>query len=261
MKKHCNNIVLAVALVACLSVQMSCHAAEAPATATNVELQQQGHVGVSDATTLVSYKLALQWPPGACSVSYKCKGDIPKTFTIFGLWPQNSYNYGVPPYSKDPSCTSLKPVPTDRIMGLLQKADLVEELTEAWPNLKNSKYPPKNQQFWEHQWEQNGMCTDFGDNPIQYFKTAINLRDQFVKVYQPPSGGSYKVKVLLQRVKNVAKATPEIVCRKQIGTNTTIVGELHLCYKKGNLTPEGIEDCKRPFSGICKSELDVVKFL
>ncbi|KAE8688735.1 hypothetical protein F3Y22_tig00110956pilonHSYRG00092 [Hibiscus syriacus] len=271
MKKHCGNMVMVVAFMACLLLETTCHATEPPSTAENstmnVQLQQQRRVvnrrllGLTDATTFSSYLFALQWPPGACATGMLCQGNIPADFTIHGLWPQDSNNKGVPAYGTDKSCTTLTPVPPNKLIVELQKGNLVGDLTNVWPTLKNTNSAQENQKFWEYEWGKHGMCSDYGDKPAVYFKAAIDLRNHFVSVLKLQSGQSYKVQEIADKVKAAVKGTPEIACRTKKGTNQKILGEVRLCYNKGNPTPKGIRDCTRAYSGNCNSVQDVIAVL
>ncbi|KAK8523195.1 hypothetical protein V6N12_047723 [Hibiscus sabdariffa] len=55
--------------------------------------------------------------------------------------------------------------------------NLKQQLNRAWPNLMGAIL---NIDFWLKEWAKHGMCSDYGDNPVAYFSTAINLRNNVV---------------------------------------------------------------------------------
>ncbi|KAK5830483.1 ribonuclease MC-like [Gossypium arboreum] len=227
-------------MVACLLVEISCGAVEAVRVQER-RLSSGRILGSTDPnTTFAFYKFSLQWPPASCDSSLKCVGDIPAEFTIHGLWPQLSNDKGV----------------------ILQTGNLVQQLMQAWPDLKNTSSLKTSQTFWSNEWTKHGMCSDYGDKPLDYFKAAINLRNNFVQAFKLERGVSYKVKEIVKKVKAAVNGTPEIACRtKKGGKGAKILLELRLCYKKGNPTPQGIQDCKVSYSGVCKSTLDELTLL
>ncbi|TYH16018.1 hypothetical protein ES288_A05G085400v1 [Gossypium darwinii] len=263
MKKHCNKMVAVGGLmVACLLVEISCGAVEAVRVQER-RLSSGRILGSTDPnTTFAFYKFSLQWPPASCDSSLKCVGDIPAEFTIHGLWPQLSNDKGVPAYAKNKSCTTLTPTRADQLPVILQTGNLVQQLMQAWPDLKNTSSLKTSQTFWSNEWTKHGMCSDYGDKPLDYFKAAINLRNNFVQAFKLERGVSYKVEEIVKKVKAAVNGTPEITCRtKKGGMGAKILLELRLCYKKGNPTPQGIQDCKVSYSGVCKSTLDELTLL
>ncbi|KAA3490290.1 ribonuclease 1-like [Gossypium australe] len=265
-------------MVACLLVGISCGAVEAVRVQER-RLSSGRILGSTDPnTTFAFYKFSLQWPPASCDSSLKCVGDIPAEFTIHGLWPQLSNDKGVPAYAKNKSCTTLTPTRADQLpngftivvllmpyhLGLviLQTGNLVQQLMQAWPDLKNTSSLKTSQTFWSNEWTKHGMCSDYGDKPLDYFKAAINLRNNFVQAFKLERGVTYKVEEIVKKVKAAVNGTPEIACRtKKGGKGAKILLELRLCYKKGNPTPQGIQDCKVSYSGVCKSTLDELTLL
>ncbi|KAK8523162.1 hypothetical protein V6N12_047692 [Hibiscus sabdariffa] len=131
-------------------------------------------------TTFVSYLLALTWPPSACASTIRCnkRSPLSRHFTIHGLWPQDGSNNQVPPYNENSQCSTLTVVQIDDITrSNMLGGNLKQQLNRAWPNLMGAIL---NIDFWLDEWAKHGMCSDYGDNPVAYFSTAINLRNNVV---------------------------------------------------------------------------------
>ncbi|KAK8556446.1 hypothetical protein V6N12_002848 [Hibiscus sabdariffa] len=203
-------------------------------------------------TTFVYYLFALQWPPSICDSYIQCRRGTPTDFTIHGLWPQNGQNRGVPPYAKSSNCTTLTVVPARRLRAKLRNGNLEGPLTQVWPDLKNTSDINLHQIFWRNEWSSHRMCSDYGNNPIAYFRAAIDLRNNVVSVLKFKSGGvASKAIDISTKIQAQLGKIPQIHCVRSRTTNKLLLGEVRLCYKKGDPTPQGIQDCARHYSGIC----------
>ncbi|KAL4301939.1 hypothetical protein GQ457_10G000800 [Hibiscus cannabinus] len=209
------------------------------------------------ATTFVSYLFALTWPPSACASTIRCKSSQPpRHFTIHGLWPQDGSNRGVRPYKKNRQCSTLKVVwPIDIIQLKMLGGNLEQQLNQSWPNLKDDNL---NVIFWLDEWAKHGMCSDYGDNPVAYFSTAINLSNNLVSGLNLVPGIADTVDNIANTVYKQVKGRPVIHCVTRRASAQKLLGELRFCYKKGHLT---IQNCTRLYSGDCNSGRDSITLL
>ncbi|KAK8637044.1 hypothetical protein V6N13_064474 [Hibiscus sabdariffa] len=177
-------------------------------------------------TTFVYYLFALQWPPSICDSYIQCREGIPTYFTIHGLWPQNGQNR-VPPYAKSSNCTTLTVVPARRLRATLGKGNLEGPLTQVWPDLKNTSDINLHRIFWRNKWSSHGMCSDYGNNPIAYFRAAIDLRNNVVSVLKFKSGGvASKAIDISTTIQAQLGKIPQIHCLRSRTTNKLLLGEL-----------------------------------
>ncbi|XP_022764387.1 ribonuclease 1-like [Durio zibethinus] len=209
------------------------------------------------------YKLSLAWPPSACNTGRECIPYIPGMFTVHGLWPQYANDTAVPPYEKNPKCTTVTPTSPDQIPAVLQPIE--EKLKENWPSF----YPDKttgarnDPAFWRHEWESHGMCSDYPDDTLGYFTETLNLaqNNNPLKVMgiQPDDKTLHEVKTISEAVKKNAKAYPQIVCNTLPGSTTLQLVEFRFCFKRAK-PPSVLQDCPNKLAGTCKSETDEIRF-
>jgi len=188
------------------------------------------------------YTLAQQWPPSACKKSHKrCTNQIPRNFTIHGLWPSNA----VPLHPRNciiPSSFDSNRVSSSQssviilcillymllsvfcfVFTLQQIQSLVPRLSIAWPNLNGI-----NKKFWKSQWDKHGSCSSF--NQFDYFKHAIYLwsRNDLTSILQEEGitpGGSYDKQHIIDVIFNNIGVIPTLTC---VGNNS--LAEIHLCF-------------------------------
>ncbi|XP_022756662.1 ribonuclease S-4-like isoform X2 [Durio zibethinus] len=165
------------AVVACVSAWFGLNLQ--PFTFNTLRLQRQFATTTAPraptAGPFTFYKLSLQWPPAVCnSGGMTCKPPIPKIFTIHGIWPQDNNDVPVPPYDPTNPCTSVTPTPATDLPTKLNP--ILNDLVSLWPNLKDPQSTAQNFQFWEHEWTKHGMCSDYPDQPRDYFNSALQLR-------------------------------------------------------------------------------------
>ncbi|EOY19897.1 hypothetical protein QUC31_005907 [Theobroma cacao] len=223
------------------------------------------------ATLLVSatsefdfYKLSLMWPPSVCNVGKECIPDIPKMFTIHGLWPQYGDDRPVPPYNKDPSCADITPVSSADAMSQLRFIE--GELTKYWPNLFTIDGKRDDQFFWRHEWESHGMCSNYPHDPFGYFYKAFSLTTQ----YNPlevmgiqPGDELHKVGTILETVRQNLGAYPQIACNTLPGTadrwKIRQLWEIRFCFNRAELLSV-LRDCPNKLAGTCSEETDLIRF-
>ncbi|KAK8523190.1 hypothetical protein V6N12_047719 [Hibiscus sabdariffa] len=137
--------------------------------------------------------------------------------------------------------------------------NLKQQLNRAWPNLMGAIL---NIDFWLDEWAKHGMCSDYGDNPVAYFSTAINLRNNVVSGLNLVTGIADTVDNIANTVYPQVKVRPEIHCFTRRASASAsaqkLLGELRFCYQKGHLT---IQNCTRLYSGDCNSGRDSITLL
>ncbi|XP_023528983.1 ribonuclease MC-like [Cucurbita pepo subsp. pepo] len=92
------------------------------------------------------------------NIKVRCHVHPPTMFTIHGLWPSNYSNARL-------VCAPQPFNPT-------QIAALRPQLNTYWPDVIKGK----NQQFWQHEWDKHGICSDPPFNQPQYFQITLNIR-------------------------------------------------------------------------------------
>ncbi|EOY19884.1 Ribonuclease 2, putative [Theobroma cacao] len=200
------------------------------------------------------YKLSLQWPPSVCATS-QCRTQIPGTFTVHGLWPQSvEDDKPIPPYNKK-KCTDDRPKAPDQILVELQP--IQGKLKDLWPSILTQK---TNEEFWQHEWEYHGMCSDYPDKPYNYFDAALVLATTYkplegteVKPRQDP----YKAIEIREAIKAKLGKYPEISCGKV--SNTLQLKEIRLCFERAK-PPVVLRDCPTKYSNKCSDGNNQVKF-
>jgi len=160
----CLFLVLSVALVQCLSIRVSKPIPNKPSV-------KGGHP--DDVCTRFSnstqpfdfFLLSLQWPGSSCDGRNDCK--IPtfvKDFTIHGLWP-NSLN------TQHAECC----YPNKFDENLI--APILNDMKNQWPSFFHT-----NDQFWGHEWEKHGTCsnftTDLQQEQLIYFGATLKFHKQ-----------------------------------------------------------------------------------
>lgn len=127
--------------------------------ATPIEVNNNGSLTNIDPTKL-SYKFAVSWPLGFCKINTCTQkpADLPKIFTIHGLWP--NYNG---------QCTD-----STEQYDFNKLASIYGDLKTYWPNIKSSMRPEK---FWGDEWKKHGVkCNLF--TVKEYFDEALRLYGQ-----------------------------------------------------------------------------------
>ncbi|XP_022754210.1 uncharacterized protein LOC111302682 [Durio zibethinus] len=174
------------AVVACVSAWFGLNLQ--PFTLNTLRLQRQFATSTAlraptnVPTPFCFYKLSLQWPPATCNGGMSCKPPTPRHFTIHGIWPQDGNDYPVPPYSPTNPCTPVTPTPASNLPTELNP--ILSDLQSLWPNLRDPNNLNQNFIFWGHEWTTHGMCSDYPNDPRDYFNSAVLLRKRFNPVQQ-----------------------------------------------------------------------------
>ncbi|VFQ89232.1 unnamed protein product [Cuscuta campestris] len=162
----------------------------------------------------LSYKFAVTWPAGFCKIN-KCAqrpADLPKNFTIHGLWP----NY-------DGECTdSTDPFDFNAL------APIFTDLNARWPNLKSNLQPDL---FWKDEWNKHGKkCGLF--TVQSYFESALYLYKLLLKGLTVLRDADPRKSTVesIQSVAEFAGKKPFVMCQTA-ATGINYLYELRFCIK------------------------------
>ncbi|GMJ14378.1 hypothetical protein HRI_005107000 [Hibiscus trionum] len=200
------------------------------------------------------YNLSLIWPASFCfSAPKNCIRPIPKIFTINnGLCPTLKNGTALPPYDPvDNNCNYNPAAPADIMKSL---APIKTRLQKTWSNLLNGG---SNDLFWQIEWTDQGMCSDYPQDPLTYFTTNLNLAENSkydpLKALgvQPSSTSAYAISTLLANVKKKVGFYPQISCIIQ-GSNKLYLREVRFCFKRAK-PPTQLQDCPSQMDYVCKS--------
>ncbi|KAE8674660.1 hypothetical protein F3Y22_tig00111741pilonHSYRG00100 [Hibiscus syriacus] len=107
-----------------------------------------------------------------------CGTPIPTVLTIHGIWPQDANDVPIPPYNGATNpCYSKAPITDRLVLETTAFTPIESNLISLWPDLKNPTQPGTG--FWESEWLKHGTCSDYPNNPLDYFKSALTIRQGF----------------------------------------------------------------------------------
>ncbi|KAF4403138.1 hypothetical protein G4B88_027909 [Cannabis sativa] len=124
--------------------------------------------------------------------------------------------------------------------------DTRKELDRQWVAL-NPKLT--NVEFWKHEWEKHGTCSNDQLNQVQYFDTALRLKRQYdiLKILEAkgikPNDGSYKVSAIKAAIKEKIRYDPIVRCVEKEKLKL-ILYEIFLCVAKDGSKFEECETSK-----------------
>ncbi|XP_057448230.1 ribonuclease 1-like [Lotus japonicus] len=165
-----------------------------------------------------------QWPGSYCDTDKSCcyptTGKPDADFGIHGLWP--NYNTG----SYPSNCDSSNPFKQSQI------SDLTSSLQREWPTLA---CPSGNGiQFWTHEWEKHGTCSESNLNQHAYFaaglslKQKANLLQSLTSAGIQPDGQFYSLSSIKGAIKDGTGFTPYIECNVDSSGNSQLY-QVYLC--------------------------------
>ncbi|GMJ14375.1 RIBONUCLEASE 1, ribonuclease 1 [Hibiscus trionum] len=198
------------------------------------------------------YKLSLQWPASVC-LQANCITPVPRIFTIHGLWSTVKNDTRVYPYH--PQNNNCYPGPKSAADAMTAVAPIVPALNAKWPTLLRSNRPNPNAVFWQIEWDHHGMCSDYGDDPLNYFTVTLNLAnnntyDPFRVMGVQPSNTPHPIDTLLENAKRNVGFYSQISCRK-IGQQLYLK-EIRYCFKRG-MPPTQLQNCPNEMDNVCTS--------
>ncbi|XP_054810491.1 ribonuclease 1-like [Prosopis cineraria] len=170
------------------------------------------------------FYFVLQWPGSYCDTQRSCcyptSGKPEVDFGIHGLWP--NYNDGSYPSNCDPN----------NPFNQSEVSDLISSLERNWATLA---CPSGNGiQFWTHEWDKHGTCSESLLHQHDYFASALNLK-QHANVLQALSnagieadGGSYSLSNIKDAIKESTGFAPFIECNQDSSGNSQLY-QVYLC--------------------------------
>lgn len=193
-----------------------------------------------------------QWPGSYCDTEQSCcyptTGKPPADFGIHGLWP--NYNDGSYPSNCDPNS------PFDPS----QVSDLLSRLQSEWPTLSCPSNDGLN--FWSHEWQKHGTCSESVLDQNSYFQTALDLKNQ-VNLLQAltsagiePNGDSYSLASIKDAIKEGVGYTPFVECN----VDTSGHGQLYQIYLCVDNTGSNLIECPVFPHGKCGSQIEFPSF-
>ncbi|XP_039033107.1 ribonuclease 1-like [Hibiscus syriacus] len=198
-----------------------------------------------------------------------CGTPIPTVLTIHGIWPQDANDVPIPPYNAATNpCYSQAPITDPLVLETTAFTPIESNLISLWPDLKNPTKPGTG--FWETEWLKHGTCSDYPNNPLDYFKSALTLRQGLTNPATGLTPGNrYMVQDVIKIIQSHTKASPEIACNRN-KTGGLQLWEIRLCYARPTLSSQmitKIQNCphRLPFkngktTGPCKLLTDFVVF-
>ncbi|MED6130503.1 Ribonuclease pancreatic beta-type [Stylosanthes scabra] len=193
-----------------------------------------------------------QWPGSYCDTQQSCcyptTGKPDADFGIHGLWP--NYNDG----SYPSNCDSSNPFQQSQV------SDLISTMQKEWPTLA---CPSGNGiQFWTHEWDKHGTCSESILNQHDYFAAALNLK-QKANLLQAltsaginPDGGSYSLSSIKSAISGSVGFTPFIECNSDSSGNSQLY-QVYLCV---DTNASAFIDCPVFPNSKCGSNIEFPSF-
>ncbi|KAI9111766.1 hypothetical protein K1719_017456 [Acacia pycnantha] len=193
------------------------------------------------------FYLVLQWPGSYCDTQQSCcyptTGKPEADFGIHGLWP--NYNDGSYPSNCDPN----NPFKQSEV------SDLLSNLQRNWPTLACPS--SSGIQFWSHEWDKHGTCSESVLQQHDYFASALNLKQQ-ANLLQALSnagiqadGGSYSLSSIKDAIKQSTGFAPFIECNDDSSGNNQLY-QVYLCV---DTSASNFIDCPVFPSSKCPSQI------
>ncbi|MED6180270.1 hypothetical protein PIB30_008769 [Stylosanthes scabra] len=165
-----------------------------------------------------------QWPGSYCDTKSSCcyptSGKPAADFGIHGLWPNN--NDGSYPSNCD----------SNNAFEQSEISDLRSSLQSNWATLA---CPSGNGiQFWSHEWEKHGTCSESILNQHDYFQTALNLKQRanilraLANAGIAPNGRAYSLSSIKGAIQQGVGYTPYIECNVDSSGNSQLY-QVYLC--------------------------------
>ncbi|KAK9675914.1 hypothetical protein RND81_11G041100 [Saponaria officinalis] len=193
-----------------------------------------------------------QWPGSYCDAKKTCcyptTGKPAADFGIHGLWP--NYNDG----SYPSNCDSNTPFDQTQISSLLGK------MQREWPTLACPSNDGIN--FWTHEWDKHGTCSESLLDQHSYFQKALDLKDQ-TNLLQAlssaginPNGESYSIGSIKDAIKEGVGYTPFVECNVDSSGNSQLY-QVYLCVDNSG---SNLIECPTFPHGKCGSEIEFPTF-
>ncbi|KAJ7953815.1 Ribonuclease [Quillaja saponaria] len=193
-----------------------------------------------------------QWPGSYCDTKQSCcyptTGKPAADFGIHGLWP--NYQDGSYPSNCDP----------DSPFKQSEISDLRSSMQRNWPTLACPS--GSGIQFWTHEWEKHGTCSESVLDQHGYFETALNLKNKanilqaLTRAGIQPDGKSYSLSSIKDSIKVAIGYTPWIECNVD-GSGNSQLYQVYLCV---DTSGSGLIECPVFPRGKCGSSIEFPVF-
>ncbi|XP_038678880.1 ribonuclease 3-like [Tripterygium wilfordii] len=193
-----------------------------------------------------------QWPGSYCDTKKSC--CYPKTgkpaadFGIHGLWP--NYKDGSYPSNCNP----------DSEFDKSQISDLISSLQKTWPTLSCPSNDGVN--FWTHEWEKHGTCSESELDQHDYFQAGLKLKEtaNLLQILKDagikPDDRFYELDSIVDAIKEGTKYTPGIECNVDQSHNTQLY-QIYMCV---DTSGSDFIECPILPRGRCQSSVQFPKF-
>ncbi|KAJ8773788.1 hypothetical protein K2173_006438 [Erythroxylum novogranatense] len=198
------------------------------------------------------YYFVQQWPGSYCdsqnSCCYPSTGKPAADFGIHGLWPNNKDD------SYPSNCDPNSPFNKNEI------SDLISSLQKNWPTLACPSNDGTN--FWSHEWEKHGTCSESVLDQHAYFAAALQLKQQVNLLLAlrsagiHPDGSRYSLTDIKTAIKGKVGYTPWIECNSDKSGNSQLY-QVYLCV---DTSGSNLIECPVFPKGQCDSEIEFPTF-
>ncbi|XP_022158909.1 ribonuclease MC-like [Momordica charantia] len=186
---------------------------------------------MANSQTFDSFWFVQQWPPGVCAFQpVPCVQPNLESFTIHGLWPQKGRTSATGCHGTD---------------FTYDKISLLESpLNATWPDVIGGN----QKQFWRHEWNKHGKCSEKTFRQSTYFWISIHMRNRFRLLYTlgvagiVPNNGT-KEKIQVQKaIKQSFRTEPILRCTtpSKRPTSPSVViarlAEIVMCFADNGIT-------------------------
>ncbi|KAM7251261.1 hypothetical protein ACFE04_023144 [Oxalis oulophora] len=193
-----------------------------------------------------------QWPGSYCDTSQSCcyptTGKPTADFGVHGLWPNNDDG------SYPSNCDADSPFDESKVQ------DLIPSMQQNWPTLACPS--GDGIQFWSHEWEKHGTCSESALDQHGYFEAALGFKSQtnLLKALTSaginPDGSSYTINQIKDAIKEGTGFTPFIECNKDESGNSQLY-QVYLCVDKSGAN---LIQCPTFPHGKCGSQIEFPSF-
>ncbi|CAM8912849.1 unnamed protein product [Rhodiola kirilowii] len=165
-----------------------------------------------------------QWPGSYCDSQQSCcfptTGKPAADFSIHGLWP--NYNDGSYPSNCDPD----SPFDESKV------SDLLSQMQKNWPTLACPSADGIN--FWSHEWEKHGTCSESILDEHSYFEAALALKTKasllqaLTSAGIKPDDGQYNLSDIKDAIKQGVGFEPYVQCNTDSSGNSQLY-QVYIC--------------------------------
>ncbi|KAL4291065.1 hypothetical protein GQ457_14G007410 [Hibiscus cannabinus] len=109
---------------------------------------------------------------------------------------------------------------------------ITPKLDAKWSDLKDPLNSTTNLGFWEYEWTKHEKCSDYPNNPLDYFDYALKILEGLPAAYKFASGKPFDVQYVINVIYRLLNAKPEIACNMNINIGKAQLWEIRLCFQR-----------------------------